>query len=396
MTTLRSLIVLARALPQHCIGGMQTVAWDLATELVRQDIKVTVLTAEIPGRPVCFEEQGVRVRALTGTPWHRYGHNWRLATRTVFQQELLAHCDLVLSVSAGGFGLLPLRERIPTVPFVLQAHGTSIREIASKWRTGRPKAIATSIRNAAWVPRDLAAYRHFDAIVAVGDRVAADFKMWPVNRLVDRRLIKVIRNGIDTVRFRPDMNSRRRLRAEFGWSDELKVIISVGRLHKQKGLAYALEGFALLARRHPNVRYAIVGEGPELRALKQHAERLGIGPYVCFCGSVPRELIPSYLNAADVMLFTTTHAEGEPLNVLEALAVGLPVVASGHLYPHGVPSEHILAVAPSDATAVVTALQTALEFPRSRQSVLPVGYTMTESVRAYLDLFEHLLHAHGE
>ena len=392
MSTPKHLVIAVRALPHHCIGGMQTVAWDLATAFVREGLLVTVLTAEIPERPEVFEDYGIQVRALPGTTWHRYSHRWNSATRHAFAEKLLDRCDLALSISAGGYGLLPLRNRIPTVPFVLQAHGTSIRELKSKWRSGQFHAVVTSPRNIVWTARDLLAYSHFDAIVPVGNRIACDFATWPIRRAVDGAIVRVIPNGIDTTRFRPDAEIRIRMRSSLGLADNLKVIISVGRLHRQKGLVHSLRAVSVLAHKDDDIRLLVLGDGPDASELKAAAVRLGIANRVIFIGAVPRELVPSYLNAADAMLFTTTHAEGEPLNALEALAVGLPVVASRHLYSDGTSTEAIFPVQPEDPQEVAAALSQALDPGRPRLSALPAGRTMTATVNAYLSLFEQLMH----
>lgn len=392
MSTPKHLVVAVRALPHHCIGGMQTVAWDLATAFAREGLSVTVLTAEIPGRPEVFEDHGIQVRALPGTTWHRYSHGWNSATRNAFARELLGRCDLALSISAGGYGLLPLRSRMPFVPFVLQAHGTSIRELKSKLHSGHFRAVVTSPRNIAWTARDLLAYSHFDAIVPVGSRIACDFAAWPIRRAVGDAIVRVIPNGIDTTRFRPDAEIRIRMRSSLGLGDDLKVIVSVGRLHRQKGLGHSLRAVSVLAHKNDDIRLLVIGDGPDASELKATAARLGISNRVIFIGAVPRELIPSYLNAADVMLFTTTHAEGEPLNALEALAVGLPVVASGHLYSDGTPTDAIFPVEPEDPHEVAAALSKALDPRKPRLSALPAGRTMTDTVDAYLSLFEQLMH----
>jgi len=377
-------------LPHHCIGGMQSVAWDLARALIRAGVAVTALTAEIAGRPAAFDDDGVTIRALPGTSWRHYGSGWWRATRGVFERELIGSCDLVLSVSAGGFGLLRLRERMPHVPFVMQAHGTSIGEVVSKWRSRSVRALATSARNVAWIVKDFVAYPQFDAIVAVGDRVAHDLTAWPARWIVDKNRVRVIRNGIDTGIFRPDSDAGRRVRADLGWSEDFRVVISASRLHRQKGVAYGLQAFALLAEHREDLRYLIVGDGPELQALRERAVSLEIDDKVHFVGGVAREAIPGYLNAADVMMFTTTRVEGEPLNVLEALAVGLPTVVSRHLYREGPPSDQILLAKPSDPAAVAAALHRALAIPSRRESKLPLGYSAAASIEQYLELFEEL------
>ncbi len=391
MTSLRHLAMLTRVLPHHTIGGMQAVAWDLATEIARRGVTVTVLTAEIPGYPEQFEDRGVQVRALNGVSWRRYGWRWWRTSRRVFEHELLSRCDLVLSISAAGFGLLKLRPRAPSVPFVLQAHGTSAGEMISKWRSGSVAAIASSLRNAAWIARDLAAYRRFDAIVAVGTGVATDLSKPPITQFTANGRLSLIRNGIDTALFKPDSRGRLRQRAELTWSEDQKVVISVSRLHRQKGLDLGLDAIALLLRKNPNARYIIVGDGPECATLKLKAVQLGISDHVEFVGTMSRSTIASYLNAADAFMFTSRRIEGNPLNILEALAVGLPVVASHQLRRCLPPSDQIFFAEHTDAAAVAAALDDALEVEPCRTSMLPPGCSMTESVEAYLALFDDLI-----
>ena len=391
MSSPPQLVIVARALPHHAIGGMQAVAWDLAMRLAEHGTGVTVLTTAVPGRPERFEDGGVRVRALPSTSWRRYGSRWWRGTRQVFQQELSRSCDLVFSVSAGGFGLLPLRSSMPRLPFVLQAHGTSMAEAKSKWRSGDPRAMAGSLRNMAWIVKDLDAYRRFDAVVAVGDRVAQDLSTGVMRHFVDSGRLRIIHNGVDTVLFRPDAAARGRIRRRFGWSDSRRVIVSVGRLHRQKGLDLGLDAFAAQAEQQGDSEYLIVGEGPERDLLRRRARDLGVGDRVHFVGGVSRQQVAEYLNAADTMLFTTTHLEGNPLNVLEALAVGLPVVASEHLRGTLPSSDAISFVDPRDAGAVASRLRSARAMLQPRQSRLPEGYSMTESLAQYLRLFAELL-----
>ena len=391
MTSFRHVVMAASVLPHHSIGGMQAVAWDLARALVAAGLEVTMLTAAIPGRGPEFIDAGVAIRALPETRWRHYGSGWWRATRHAFERGLIERCDLVLSVSAAGFGLLRYRERIPRVPFVMQAHGTSMGECVSKWRARNPKSLVTSARNLAWIAKDMTEYPRFDAIVAVGDRVAHDLSAWPTRWTVDPARVQVIRNGIDTTAFRPDPEAGGRVRAQLGWGPELGVVVSASRLHRQKGVMHGLRGFAQLAAHRSDLRYLIVGDGPELEPLRRQATTLRIDDLVHFAGAVARTEVAAYLNAADVMLFTTVRVEGEPLNVLESLAVGLPAVVSRDLYPGTPPSDRIRTVTPDDPAEVAAALREALSIRSPRQSRLPAAYAASGAVAQYLALFERLV-----
>ena len=391
MSAPRHLVMVTRVLPHHSIGGMQAVAWDLATEFVRQGVAVTVLTAAIPGRPERFTDSGVQIRALRGTAWQHYGRQWWRTTRRVFEDELLSKCDLVFSISAGGFGLLPLQFRAPKLPFVLQAHGTSIGEIISKWRSRSLRGILTSARNIGWITKDLVAYGKFDTIVTVGRRVAIDFDIWPITHCVDKSRLRLIPNGIDTRIFFPNPGARIRLRRKLGWGDDFHVVASIGRLHKQKGVDLGLDAIALLAKETGKVRYLVVGDGPESHALIAKTKQMDLSGLVHFTGGVARERIADYLNAADTMLFATRRVEGNPLNILEALSVGLPVIASGHLSQTVPPSEQIVLVNQNNAAEVASALKSTFDRKPYRSNFLPPGFSLAESATAYLALFDDLI-----
>jgi glycosyltransferase involved in cell wall biosynthesis len=392
---MKHLVILTRVLPHHSIGGMQAVAWDLAREFVHAGARVSILTTEIKGKSERFVDQDVAIFAVPGTNWRRYGARWWRRSREYFQSHLMDDCDVVLSISAGAIGLLPLRDKMPGTPFVMQAHGTSWGEAVSKWRTLSAKALLTSLRNLLWVVKDSLAYRQFDAIVAVGQAVANDLRCPPYSWSIDSRRIHAIANGVDTGKFKASATRRTTLRAQNGWPDDAKVVVTACRLHKQKGVHLGINAFALLATRVGSARYLIIGDGPELNALKQQAEDLGLAQKICFTGSVEREEIASYLQSADVMLFSTTRVEGLPLNVLEALACGLPSVISSHLFEVDTkPSDtHVLQVDPRDAPAVANAMASALAMPFAFTPVLKEEYSLAGCARAYGRLFDELVEA---
>ncbi len=104
------------------------------------------------------------------------------------------------------------------------------------------------------------------------------------------------------------------------------VLLSVGRLGKEKNLDLLLDAFAKLGDRWPHARLLIVGDGPHRAELEQRAGTLGIGDRVAFLGALEqRELGPYYRNA-DLFVFTSV-TETQGLVIVEALAHGLPVVA---------------------------------------------------------------------
>jgi len=139
--------------------------------------------------------------------------------------------------------------------------------------------------------------------------------------------VTVMYNGVDLERFSPEGGDliRERCRQDLGLPADALVVGGVGRLHYQKNFPLFLEVAARVSARLPQAVFVIAGEGPDRAALEELSRQLGIAPKVRFLGFVEqmREL---YL-ALDLLLFTTRF-EGTCLTVLEALAMGVPVVCS--------------------------------------------------------------------
>ena len=115
------------------------------------------------------------------------------------------------------------------------------------------------------------------------------------------------------------------IRQKHGWGSA-RVMISIGRLAKEKNWSLMLKATALVVKDYPNLRFALLGEGPQRRELENLAAQLGIAKHVDFIGKVPFEEIPAYLKAADLFGFASL-TETQGLVTLEALAANLPVVA---------------------------------------------------------------------
>jgi glycosyltransferase involved in cell wall biosynthesis len=172
---------------------------------------------------------------------------------------------------------------------------------------------------------------------------------------VDPKRIHLVPNGIDVDAVRAAaMAGRAALRQEWGLTPGHVALLALGRLSPEKGHKVLLEALRLLsATEFPNLRVLLVGDGPVRPALELFAEG---DPRVRFCGW--RTDPHACLGAADVFVLPSLR-EGLPLAVLEALAVGLPVVASSvggvPTALDGAPTAHL--VPPGDASALAAALR---------------------------------------
>ncbi|HWK68271.1 MAG TPA: glycosyltransferase family 4 protein [Rhizobiaceae bacterium] len=118
---------------------------------------------------------------------------------------------------------------------------------------------------------------------------------------------------------------RTQIRAALEIPESDLVLLTVGRFTPQKGYPHLLKAAQKILRAKRDVRILLVGDGPDRESTQKMAADLGIGAFVDFLGE--RADVPDLLAAADLFVLASLF-EGLPLVVLEAMAMGLPVVAS--------------------------------------------------------------------
>jgi glycosyltransferase involved in cell wall biosynthesis len=170
---------------------------------------------------------------------------------------------------------------------------------------------------------DLSLIRRFDHLIAVSH--ATKREMVAAGMPAD--LVSVIHNGIDTDAWSPKRVSAT-FREELGLARAFPVIGYVGRIMPEKDLETWLRAAALVSEKYPRARFVLVGEGKNdgtLGDLKRLANELGIADRTSFLG-YRSDLIPVY-GAFDLFLLTSRR-EGLPNSILEAMALGVPVVTT--------------------------------------------------------------------
>lgn len=108
---------------------------------------------------------------------------------------------------------------------------------------------------------------------------------------------------------------------------EAKSIICVGRLSAEKGQVGLLRTFARLRSKHSKLSLRLVGDGPDRSGLEELARELGVSDAVSFVGRLPEEEALGEIARADLLVLPS-FMEGLPIVLMEAMAVGVPVVAS--------------------------------------------------------------------
>jgi len=157
---------------------------------------------------------------------------------------------------------------------------------------------------------------HLHSAIAVSEPARAF-----VNRYFRDFPLRVIPNGVDLELYRPGLAPIRHLR------DENLNILFVGRLEKRKGLGDLLRAYRAMVERVPRTRLIVVGDGPLRGKVESYVARHHL-PNVVLAGYVPDKVKPRYYNSADIFCAPATGAESFGIVLLEALASGLPVVAT--------------------------------------------------------------------
>jgi glycosyltransferase involved in cell wall biosynthesis len=143
---------------------------------------------------------------------------------------------------------------------------------------------------------------------------------------VDEERVVVIHGGVDSEHFTPDnLSGRRRIRAEWAVAEDARLVGFVGRLVPIKAVDLLLTAASQILHNDPRARFVIVGDGPLRGSLEEQARALGLGDRCHFAGH--RTDTRDVLAALDVLALCSL-SEGMSNSLLEAMATGLPVVAS--------------------------------------------------------------------
>jgi phosphatidylinositol alpha-mannosyltransferase len=203
----------------------------------------------------------------------------------------------------------------------------------------------------------------------------------------------IIPNGIDLERFSPDVPPLDR------FNDGKINILFVGRLEKRKGLGYLLKAYQQVKREFPASRLVIVGPGTRLRKKYERWIKRNHLEDIIFAGRISQEELPRYYKTADIFCSPATGRESFGIVLLEAMAVGKPIVATGiegyaSVMTHG---KEGLLVPPKDDKALAQALLSLMTDEPLRQQMATRGmltaqqYSWERIARRVLDYYKRIL-----
>jgi glycosyltransferase involved in cell wall biosynthesis len=369
------------------IGGAEKVLSYLAEALAREGAEVTVLTSRAPGTEGLppHEEIAVpggrlhvvrlptsRLRFVGTWIYMRRLDRWFAESPVDLAYVSMLKHDAYVAVAAGrraGFPVVLRPEGAgATGDLAWQAWGNFGRRIGRRCRqAGAFVAISRAIA---------------DELVAAG---------------YDRERIHLLPNGVPV----PERPWQRRP----GWRDAPRAIF-VGRLAPEKGLGSLIDAWPLVRAVHPAARLVLIGEGPERPSLEAGARALGLGVGPDQAVELPGATgqVEEALRQADLFVIPSRE-EGMSIALLEAMALGIPLVASSIPGNRRIVSDfkHGRLASPDDPAALARVIleqwagfDRAFHMSRAARSRVLQEFSIAAVARRHMELFDRLLKTREE
>ena len=274
---------------------------------------------------------------------------------------------------------------------VLQTHGYKAnvlawlarRSIRRPWVSFLHGVTTESRRVRFYYGLERLAVRQADRVVVMSDRMRREY----ARAGVAAERLRVIHNALlGTVALLPPRDLPERT----------PVVSVVARLSREKGVDVALKAMGVIAATHPTVRLHVAGDGPDRASLTRLADQLGIGDRVVWHGHV--ENVQSIYERS-TLLIIPSRSEGLPNVALEAMAAGIPVIATdvGGLSELIANGHTGLLVPPEDAAALAAAVLRLLDAADERRRLASAAqaeaedrFSLTARVAALKELYEAL------
>ncbi len=244
------------------------------------------------------------------------------------------------------------------------------------------------------------ALNKMSGLIGVGETAT---RTW-IKKLNKKQISKpvvTIPHGVDLDLFKPNHNARENILIKCNWEDNgIPIIGYLGRLTEEKGMVLMMEVLDRLSNSGMNWRCLVIGKGPMETQIKQWAD--SYPNRVRILTDVGHESVPNYLNTMDILIAPSQTRPNwcEQLGrmLIEAMACGIPVIASdsGEI-PYVVGDAGII-VGENDLDGWVTAIQDLIDSPNTRTKLIELGRERAKSqfswsviARQKIDFFESLL-----
>lgn len=366
-------------------GGAERSLMELVHGLRRSGVESIIVHFHVreEGVEQQLKADGFDLRLLSGKSFLARALELRKVVRS--ERPDLMHTVILGATLVGR--LAALRSSVPVLTTIVTVSYSGSRVAFS---TVRPWKLTILRALDGWTARHLTS--HFHAISEAVKRAAVtDLRVPPEQ-------VTVIHRGREPARLgEPGEDRRSRARLGLGLREDDDVVIAVGRQEVAKGHRFLLEAVPLLAARRPRSLILIAGrQGHATSELGRLADRAEIGDRVRFLGH--REDVPDLLAAADVFAFPSLW-EGLGGSLLEAMALGLPIVASDLAPIREVVDDGYTGrlVPPGEAGTLAAAIADLLDDPAAARMLGAAGkekfhrqFTSARSVDLTLGLYERL------
>jgi glycosyltransferase involved in cell wall biosynthesis len=316
MAPTRLCIVTHTFLPH--VGGIERVVYEQSKRLMKKQFDVEVLTHR-NFTPRRYTYDGIKVRCYDalnigfrlGIPYPIPNVTSASTFLTAIKSSSLVHAHGHPYLSSLASAKLAKRYR---KPFLLTQHNTFI-EYNSIWDN------VEKVNDAVVGKQTIKAAQR---IIVISNAT----KNYVLRLGADPEKISVIYNGVDLDRFKLIPEAKAKVREKLGIPEDAIVALTVRRLVYKNGIDTLLESARIATRENPNLVFLVVGKGPDFEDVKTRIAEIGIEKKFVLAGFVSDEDLPSYYNAADFFVLPSKSGEGLPLVALEAMACGLPVIAT--------------------------------------------------------------------
>lgn len=284
-----------------------------------------------------------------------------------------------------GYGSVPIAKKLK-VPLVITVHSPNNLKICSK--------------------KVLSALKSADKVVVIAKFLANEL----IEIGIPEEKVNYISLGVNPEEFKPlNRDVSKIVIPKYKLSANDKIVLYVGQLIPRKNLKTLLKAISLILRElsediKKNVKFVIVGDGPEKNALHKLTYELKISNYVTFTGRVSFEELKEWYGVADIFILPS-FSEGKPVALYEAMSSGCAIIASN---VGGIPEQVFdningFLIHPKDvnglARKLIYLLENEKELERmkkeSRKLIFELGYTWEEYEKRIRQVYESLLNSQG-
>jgi len=314
-------------------GGMEIHGKILSEGLVKRGHDVTIISTKHPGNNEFEIKNGVKLHYLKNTTFGSRRKGWeKESIKKFLELDKQSNFDVICCQSAVVSGRLQKLKKMRKIPVtvIIESHEGMVFQSELKQVIAHKEGFSGIIKNlfrflyyyTLW---ELPLLHQYDAVIGVSDEVTSGIRRW---HFLKSKKLHTVYNGIDTNAFRPDEQQRLRIRNIYGIESDMKVILFLSHVTRQKGVAQLIKAMPAILQKSGKVKLLVVGGGEFLKEAKELVKKIKLCNHVIFSGPVAHEEAANYINASDIYVLPTLRQEGLPFAMLEAMACQKAVIAS--------------------------------------------------------------------